>query len=490
MSVCNIYIYVYVRSFKCPEIKPIPGPFTTASKTKTRNSPCHLGSKCQLTCMPLENLNAENAWGWMLFRAPPRFCDASQNLSGFRLKPFLYGGGAFLQITDHRCRLRMVHIVFSHFATIWSWNAHVLVIAVQGLIRTKSIQSFYWSMLWPFGVTKRGYSLVRVPWCLRRAPEFEFSPSVAVWAPEEPAVALVDPAAVLKERPAREGPARRSSGSARRATSAHEGSAAALEEPTAALEGPATALEEPIAALEGPAAIDELLDPPLLLGSRTPLMFSLCRSSGGTEWKRKLGLGTTFLRLNQGDSADVRINGKPRKYSSSQQPKRKNHEDDKKRWSTGWIAESLQWKTRLQSWIWSSFCPFAIAIWATKMIAFRAFLAFSAFDKTPPDSFSPFFSSFPINIPISLLWPWNFSNDKTLSSKICWKFSTRNVAKKPISLNHFGAKYVRSLSQMAGVPGSTVTNRNSDWCRVCLKKTRPLLSSPNFFKHHSNCITW
>ena len=63
MSVCNIYIYVYVRGFKCPEINTTsPGPFTTASKTKTRNSPCHLGSKCQLTCM-LENLNAENAWG-------------------------------------------------------------------------------------------------------------------------------------------------------------------------------------------------------------------------------------------------------------------------------------------------------------------------------------------------------------------------------------------------------------------------------------------
>jgi hypothetical protein len=41
----------------------------------------------------------------------------------------------------------------------------------------------------------------------------------------------------------------------------------------------------------------------------------------------------------------------------------------------------------------------AIAIWATKLIAFSAFLAFSAFDKTPFDSFSPFFSSFPKTFP-------------------------------------------------------------------------------------------
>ena len=103
------------------------------------------------------------------------------------------------------------------------------------------------------------------------APSVTVKP-LAIWsgkkrmALEEPAGALVDPAAVLEERPA------------------HEGSAA-LVDPAAVFESDQRmrGRQQRSKSQQRPAAIDELSDPPLLLGSRTPLGFSPCRFSGGTE---------------------------------------------------------------------------------------------------------------------------------------------------------------------------------------------------------------
>ena len=55
-----------------------------------------------------------------------------------------FSSSPFFMVAEHSCKSQTMHadcawFIFSHFATIWLWNAHMLVIAVQGLIRTKSI---------------------------------------------------------------------------------------------------------------------------------------------------------------------------------------------------------------------------------------------------------------------------------------------------------------------------------------------------------------
>ena len=59
----------------------------------------------------------------------------------------------FFMVAEHSCKSQTMHadcawFIFSHFATIWLWNAHMLVIAVQGLIRTKSIMFLLAYLAW------------------------------------------------------------------------------------------------------------------------------------------------------------------------------------------------------------------------------------------------------------------------------------------------------------------------------------------------------